>query len=70
MAVNYYPPCSEPELTYGLPGHTDPNAFPILLQDLQVTGLQVLKDDKWLAVNPHPNAFVINLGNQLQVNLV
>ncbi|MED6222662.1 Protein DOWNY MILDEW RESISTANCE 6 [Stylosanthes scabra] len=66
MAVNYYPPCPEPELTYGLPGHTDPNALTILLQDLHVSGLQVLKDDKWLAVKPHPNAFVINIGDQLQ----
>ncbi|KAK8583548.1 hypothetical protein V6N12_067815 [Hibiscus sabdariffa] len=66
MAVNYYPPCPEPELTYGLPGHTDPNALTILLQDLQVAGLQVLKEGKWLAVNPHPDAFVINIGDQLQ----
>jgi len=67
MAVNYYPPCPQPELTYGLPGHTDPNALTILLQDLHVAGLQVLKDGKWLAVNPHPDAFVINIGDQLQV---
>lgn len=66
MAVNYYPPCPEPELTYGLPGHTDPNALTILLQDLDVCGLQVLKDGRWVAVNPHPNAFVINIGDQLQ----
>ncbi|XP_065621908.1 protein DOWNY MILDEW RESISTANCE 6 [Quercus suber] len=66
MAVNYYPPCPEPELTYGLPAHTDPNALTILLQDLHVAGLQVLKDGKWVAVNPHPNAFVINIGDQLQ----
>ncbi|XP_050385843.1 protein DOWNY MILDEW RESISTANCE 6 [Argentina anserina] len=66
MAVNFYPPCPEPELTYGLPGHTDPNALTILLQDLGVCGLQVLKDGKWVAVNPHPNAFVINIGDQLQ----
>ncbi|KAG4172009.1 hypothetical protein ERO13_A12G246300v2 [Gossypium hirsutum] len=66
MAVNYYPPCPEPELTYGLPGHTDPNALTILLQDLQVAGLQVLKHGKWLAVNPQPDAFVINIGDQLQ----
>ncbi|KAF8379900.1 hypothetical protein HHK36_027365 [Tetracentron sinense] len=66
MAVNFYPPCPEPELTYGLPGHTDPNALTILLQDQQVAGLQVLKDGKWLAVNPHPNAFVVNIGDQLQ----
>ncbi|RXH95308.1 hypothetical protein DVH24_024992 [Malus domestica] len=66
MAVNFYPPCPQPELTYGLPGHTDPNALTILLQDLGVAGLQVLKDGKWVAVNPHPNAFVINVGDQLQ----
>ncbi|XP_021909354.1 protein DOWNY MILDEW RESISTANCE 6 [Carica papaya] len=66
MAVNYYPPCPQPELTYGLPAHTDPNALTILLQDLQVSGLQVLKDGKWVAVHPQPNAFVINIGDQLQ----
>ncbi|KAL3829579.1 hypothetical protein ACJIZ3_018381 [Penstemon smallii] len=66
MAMNYYPACPEPELTYGLPAHTDPNALTILLQDIQVSGLQVLKDGKWIAVNPHPNAFVINIGDQLQ----
>ncbi|XP_042513955.1 protein DOWNY MILDEW RESISTANCE 6-like [Macadamia integrifolia] len=66
MAINYYPPCPEPELTYGLPSHTDPNTITILLQDPNVAGLQVLKDGNWLAVNPHPNAFVINIGDQLQ----
>ncbi|KAM7499834.1 hypothetical protein LguiA_024248 [Lonicera macranthoides] len=66
MAINYYPQCPQPDLTYGLPPHTDPNALTILLQHLQVAGLQVLKDGKWLAVNPHPNAFVINIGDQLQ----
>ncbi|CAI0453233.1 unnamed protein product, partial [Linum tenue] len=67
MAVNFYPPCPQPELTYGLPSHTDPNALTILLQDQLVAGLQVLKDGKWIAVNPHPDAFVINIGDQIQV---
>lgn len=67
MAVNYYPPCPQPELTYGLPGHTDPNVLTILLQDLHVAGLQVFKEGKWIAVKPEPNAFVINIGDQLQV---
>lgn len=66
MAINFYPECPQPDLTYGLPGHTDPNVLTILLQDLHVSGLQVLKDGRWLAVKPHPNAFVINLGDQLQ----
>ncbi|XP_030936858.1 protein DMR6-LIKE OXYGENASE 2-like [Quercus lobata] len=74
MALNYYPPCPQPELTYGLPGHTDPNLITILLQDeiailLQddVPGLQVLRDDKWIAVNPIPNTFIVNIGDQMQV---
>jgi isopenicillin N synthase-like dioxygenase len=66
MAINFYPECPQPELTFGLPGHTDPNALTILLQDLQVSGLQVLKDGKWMAVKPYPDAFVVNIGDQLQ----
>ncbi|XP_051138391.1 protein DOWNY MILDEW RESISTANCE 6-like [Andrographis paniculata] len=66
MAINYYPPCPEPELTFGLPAHTDPNTFTILLQDSQVPGLQLLKDGQWLSLKPIPNALVINIGDQLQ----
>jgi isopenicillin N synthase-like dioxygenase len=66
MALNYYPPCPQPELTYGLPGHKDPNAITLLLQD-GVSGLQVQRDGRWVAVNPVPNALVINIGDQLQV---
>ncbi|KAL2468874.1 2-oxoglutarate (2OG) and Fe(II)-dependent oxygenase superfamily protein [Forsythia ovata] len=66
MALNYYPPCPQPELTYGLPGHTDPNVITILLQD-DVPGLQVLNNDKWLAVNPIPHTFIVNIGDQIQV---
>ena len=67
MAVNFYPKCPAPDLTFGLPAHTDPNALTILLMDQQVPGLQVLKEGRWIAVNPHPNALVINIGDQLQV---
>lgn len=68
MAFNYYPPCPQPELTYGLPGHTDPNLITILLQD-DVPGLQVLRNGKWIAVNPIPNTFIVNIGDQMQVKL-
>ncbi|XP_020247956.1 protein DOWNY MILDEW RESISTANCE 6-like [Asparagus officinalis] len=66
MAINYYPPCPEPELTFGLPAHTDPNALTVLLQDQDVPGLQILKDGRWFAVEPCPDAFVVNIGDQLQ----
>jgi len=32
-----------------------------------VSGLQVLKNGKWVSVKPIANAFVVNLGDQLQV---
>jgi len=62
MAINYYPPCPQPELTYGLPGHKDPNVITVLLQD-GVPGLQVLRDGKWVGVNPNPDALIINIGD-------
>ena len=66
MAINYYPKCPNPELTFGLPAHSDPNVLTLLLQD-EVPGLQVLNNGQWVAVNPIPNSFVINIGDQLQV---
>ncbi|KAJ4728008.1 2-oxoglutarate (2OG) and Fe(II)-dependent oxygenase superfamily protein [Melia azedarach] len=66
MAINYYPPCPQPKLTYGLPSHTDPNVITVLLQG-DVPGLQVLKDGKWVAVNPVPYTFIVNIGDQIQV---
>jgi salicylic acid 3-hydroxylase len=66
MAVNFYPQCPAPELTYGLPAHTDPNALTILRMDQEVAGLQVLNGSKWVTVNPQPGALVVNIGDQLQ----
>lgn len=65
--ANYYPPCPEPELTLGLNVHTDLNALTVLKQSDGVTGLQVIKDGEWVAVDFVPNAFVVNLGDQIQV---
>lgn len=66
LKVNYYPPCPEPSLTLGMTKHSDPNLITILLQD-HVSGLQVFKDGKWIAVEPIPNAFVVNIGYLLQI---
>ncbi|XP_020231548.1 protein DOWNY MILDEW RESISTANCE 6 [Cajanus cajan] len=66
LNVNHYPPCPEPSLTLGITKHSDPNLITILLQD-HVCGLQIFKDGKWTTVEPIPNAFVVNIGCQLQV---
>ncbi|XP_058746223.1 protein DOWNY MILDEW RESISTANCE 6-like isoform X1 [Vicia villosa] len=66
ISVNHYPPCPKPSLTLGLTKHKDPYLITILMQD-DVSGLQVLKDGKWITVKPLPHAFVINIGHLLEI---
>ncbi|XP_065630134.1 protein DMR6-LIKE OXYGENASE 1-like isoform X1 [Quercus suber] len=65
--ANYYPPCPDPELTMGLPAHNDISALVVLLQMEGVSGLQVVIDGKWVPVEPVPDAFVVNIADQMQV---
>lgn len=67
LRVNYYPKCPRPELALGLSSHSDPGGMTILLPDDQVFGLQVRKNDMWITVKPHPHAFIVNIGDQIQV---
>ncbi|OVA04191.1 Oxoglutarate/iron-dependent dioxygenase [Macleaya cordata] len=67
QTVNFYPPCPDPELTMGVPVHTDIGVITILQQVQGVSGLQVIKDGKWLAVDPLPDAFIVNVADQLEV---
>lgn len=66
VSLNYYPPCPQPELTLGLQSHSDLGAITILMQD-EVGGLQVYNDNRWVAVQPIPDALVVNLGDQMQI---
>eukprot|EP00250_Pteridium_aquilinum_P013342 c21283_g1_i2 orf=201-899(-) len=66
LAVNYYPPCPDPGLTYGIRGHSDIGSVTILLQD-EVPGLQIRKGDDWFSVKPLRGAFVINLADQIEI---
>lgn len=67
LRVNYYPKCPQPDLTLGLSPHSDPGGMTILLPDENVAGLQVRRNDSWVTVKPAPNAFIINIGDQIQV---
>lgn len=67
LRVNFYPKCPQPDLTFGLSPHSDPGGMTILLSDDFVSGLQVRRGDEWVIVKPVPNAFVINIGDQIQV---
>lgn len=66
--VSNYPPCPRPDLIKGLRAHTDAGGIILLFQDDQVSGLQLLKDDKWIDVPPMRHAIVINIGDQLEVH--
>jgi isopenicillin N synthase-like dioxygenase len=66
---NYYPPCPEPQYAFGARPHSDPTTITLLLQD-HVGGLEVRdKHGEWMQVKPIPHAFVINLGDQLEVRV-
>lgn len=65
--VSHYPPCPHPELVNGLRPHTDAGGVILLFQDEKVGGLQILKDEEWIDVQPLPNSIVINTGDQIEV---
>ncbi|KAM7272102.1 hypothetical protein ACFE04_031316 [Oxalis oulophora] len=67
MRMNYYPPCPQPERVIGLNSHTDGIGLTILLQINEVEGLQLKKDGIWIPVMPLPNAFIINIGDMLEI---
>lgn len=66
IRLNYYAPCPEPLQTIGLGEHSDPNILTLLHQG-NTGGLQVMKDGQWIAVRPQSNAFVVNVGDCLEV---
>ena len=68
MRINYYPPCPQPELVIGLNPHSDGTGLTILLQINEMEGLQIKKDGIWVPVKPLPNAFIVNIGDMLEVN--
>ncbi|KAG4906228.1 hypothetical protein AAZX31_20G008800 [Glycine max] len=68
VRLNYYPACPFPDLALGVGRHKDSSALTVLAQD-DVGGLQVKRksDGEWIPVKPTPNAFIINVGDIVQV---
>ncbi|GMI84881.1 LATERAL BRANCHING OXIDOREDUCTASE 1 [Hibiscus trionum] len=67
MRMNYYPPCSRPDLVLGIKPHSDPDIVTLLLQDDDVPGLQIRHKDEWILVKPIRNAIVVNVGDVLEI---
>ncbi|KAK6145509.1 hypothetical protein DH2020_022329 [Rehmannia glutinosa] len=67
LRVNFYPKCPQPDLTLGLSPHSDPGGMTLLLPDQHVPGLQIRRPDGWITVKPAPHAFIVNIGDQIQI---
>ncbi|GKA97450.1 non-heme dioxygenase N-terminal domain-containing protein [Tanacetum coccineum] len=64
---NYYPPCPWPEKVLGVKAHADSSAITVLLQDEEVEGLQLLRDDQWVGVPIVRDALTINVGDHMEI---
>ncbi|XP_062094723.1 codeine O-demethylase-like [Humulus lupulus] len=68
MRMTCYPACPEPEKVIGFSPHSDAAGITILHQLTSgVNGLQVKKDGAWIPVNFLPNAFVVNIGDVIEI---
>ncbi|KAG2555420.1 hypothetical protein PVAP13_9KG246200 [Panicum virgatum] len=68
VRINYYPPCAEADKVVGFSPHSDADLLTLVLQVNQVQGLQVKRQDgTWVPVRPLDGAFVVNVGDILQI---
>ncbi|XP_061949966.1 gibberellin 2-beta-dioxygenase 6-like [Populus nigra] len=65
LRLNRYPACPISSEISGLVPHTDSDYLTILSED-EVGGLQLMKDSKWVAVKPNPDALIVNIGDLSQ----
>jgi isopenicillin N synthase-like dioxygenase len=76
VRLNHYPACPTPSAPDGLSApvggylgishHTDAGAITVLVQDEQ-PGLETFRDGRWHLVRPRDDAFVVNIGDIVQV---
>lgn len=76
VRVNYYPPCGEEaaDKVLGFSPHSDSDLLTLVLQVNQVQGLQIRRPGpgpgdaaSWLPVTPLQGAFVVNVGDVLEI---
>ncbi|KAK6154659.1 hypothetical protein DH2020_008907 [Rehmannia glutinosa] len=65
LRLNRYPHCPIYPQMFGIMPHTDSDFITVLHQD-HIGGLQLVKDGKWFAVKPNPEALIINIGDLFQ----
>ncbi|CAN1257898.1 2-oxoglutarate-dependent dioxygenase 11 [Linum perenne] len=67
VRMNYYPPCKQSNKVMGITPHSDPGGLTLLTQVNDVQGLQIRKDGIWVPVVPTPGAFIINIGDIIEM---
>nr|CAB3452578.1 unnamed protein product [Digitaria exilis] len=67
MRMTYYSPCKQADKVVGLSPHVDCAGLTLLLQANDVQGLQIRKDGKWVTVNAVDGAFIVNVGDILEI---
>ncbi|KAF9622570.1 hypothetical protein IFM89_032135 [Coptis chinensis] len=67
MRMNYYPPCPHAEKVLGLSPHFDAVGLTLLVQVNEVNGLHIKKDEKWVRIKPILGAFVVNIGDVIEI---
>ncbi|WOL00226.1 S-norcoclaurine synthase 1-like [Canna indica] len=68
LRINYYPPCPKADEVVGLSPHSDATAgLTLLLHVNDVPGLQIKHQGKWFLVDPLPGAFLVNVGDMLEI---
>ncbi|XP_027168085.1 probable 2-oxoglutarate-dependent dioxygenase ANS [Coffea eugenioides] len=68
FGFNFYPPCPlMPDVFYAATPHSDASMTSFILQDKEVEGLQVLKNNQWHRTPLTPDAIVVNVGDQVEI---
>ncbi|XP_054805417.1 2-oxoglutarate-dependent dioxygenase 19-like [Prosopis cineraria] len=62
--ASLYPPCPQPELALGMHPHSD-HGFLVLHVQIEISGLQISHNGKWVNVSPFPTPS----SSTLQINL-
>ncbi|XP_057977285.1 2-oxoglutarate-dependent dioxygenase 19-like [Malania oleifera] len=66
LVANLYPPCPQPDLAMGISTHTDDGLLNLLTENIS-GGLQIIHDGQWVYVKPAPNAFLVNVGDHIEI---
>ena len=67
VRMNYYPPCVHADKVMGITPHSDATGLTLLVQVNEVQGLQIKKNGKWVPIRPVPGAFIVNIGDIIEV---